>query len=211
MRQSFLIILAFWSISTAAQEKSISFRAGYSIPFAPYGVYSDNVSSAYANNDLTFYPFDGYVLNFDTEIKSPKPFMSYRIGAFYTYSGTYDNYEDDQQISEAWLYLTGAGVYCGLSFKAGWERFGIFNSFSAGYFSFDYRMEMQYTSKLGVIPVSSMAGEAVAGPGGKFEMGLYGTYKALSVYPSFQMLFVSNRQSQALLLKTINISAGYTF
>lgn len=211
MRYLGIFALFVLSAVASAQERSFTMRAGYSLPFAPYGVYSEGASSLYANNDFNFYPRNGYGLTFDTEIPSSKPFLSYRLGAFYHYASVYDNYEDDQQVSEAWLYLSGAGVYGGVSFKAGWKGFGIFNTYTAGIFSFDYRMELQYTSKLGVIPVSDTGGEAVSGPGGKFELGLYGEYNGFGIYPSFQMLYTYNRQSQALLLKTINISIGYSF
>jgi hypothetical protein len=194
-----------------AQEGKLSMRAGYSFPFAPWGVWSEEVTSLYANNDLTFYPGDGYVLTFDADLKSRKEFLSYRLGAFYHYGSRYDVFEDDNQLSEAWLYLSGAGIYGGISLKAGWEHFGIINNYSAGIFSFDYRGELQYASKLGVMPVSTHIGEAVSGPGGKFELGFYGEYKRLGIYPSFQMIFTHNRLSQSLLLKTINISAGYSF
>lgn len=211
MRYFIAIFFVIVSLSATAQERELSMRAGYSVPFAPYGVWSEKVTTLYANNDFTFYPGDGYGLTFDTELGSGKPFMKYRVGAFYHYASAYDLFEDDQQISEAWLYLTGAGVYAGVTFRAGWEYFGIFNSYNAGFFSFDYRMEMQYKSKLGVIPLSMIAGEAVSGPGGKFELGFYGEYKGLGIYPSFQLLFTHNRQSQAILIKTVSISAGYSF
>jgi len=194
-----------------AQDGTLSMRAGYSVPFAPWGVWSDDITSLYANNDLNFYPGDGYLLTFDAEIKSGKEFLSYRLGAFYHYGSRYDVYDDASQMSEAWLYLTGAGIYGGVSLRAGWEHFGIFNTYSAGIFSFDYRIELQYTSRLGALPVSDSAGEAISGPGGKFELGFYGKYKGFCIYPLFQMLYTHNQLSQALLLKTINISAGYSF
>ncbi len=206
-----IIILGLFCTVVSGQDKGVSMRAGYSVPFAPYGVWSDKVTSLYANNDFNFYPGDGYGLTFDTEVKSEKPFLRYRAGAFYQYASRYDIYEDGLQTSEAWLYLTGAGVYVGLTFRAGWEHWGIFNSYNAGIFSFDYRMEMQYTSSLGVAPISSKGGEAVSGPGGKFELGCYGEYKGFGIYPSFQLFYTHNRASQALLIKTFNISAGYTF
>jgi len=78
-------------------------RAGYSYIYAPYGVYSEDVTPAYANNDFNFYRGDGYGVTFDAELPSKYPFMTYRIGAFYSYSDRYDGYEDDFQISEAWL------------------------------------------------------------------------------------------------------------
>jgi len=211
MRYVCLSLLISYTLSIEAQDNGITLKTGYSVPFAPYGIYSDDISSLYANNDFTFYPGNGYGLNLETVVKSGKPLMSYIAGAFYHYSGRYDNYEDDQQMSEAWMYLTGAGIYGGLSFNAGWEHFGIFNSYTFGFFSFDYRLELQYTSKLGVVPVSDKGGEAVSGPGGKFELGLYGSFKRFSIYPAFSMIYTSNRQSQAVLIKSFNISAGYSF
>ena len=208
-RALFVFLMLFPMVQ--AQQGKLSMRAGYSFPFAPWGVWSEEVTSLYANNDLTFYPGDGYVLTFDTEIKSGREFLSYRLGAFYHYGSRYDVYEDDNQLSEAWLYLSGAGIYGGVSLRAGWEHFGIFNNYSAGIFSFDYRGELQYASKLGAMPVSTHIGEAVSGPGGKFELGCYVEYKGIGIYPSFQMMYTHNRLSQALLLKTINISAGYRF
>ena len=211
MRYLSIIVFSFICASVSAQEKGLSMRAGYSYPFAPYGVWSDKVTTLYANNDLSFYPSDGYGLTFDTEIASDKPYLRYRFGAFYHYGSTYDLYEDDQQRSEAWLYLTGAGIYGGVSFRAGWDHFGLFNTYTAGIFSFDYRMELQYTSNMGVIPVTTTGGEAVSGPGGKFELGIYGEYRGVGIYPSFQLFYTHNRQSQALLIKSLNISAGYSF
>ena len=211
MRFHALFALLMLSVLAEAQEGKLSMSAGYSYPFAPWGVWSEEVASLYANNDLTFYRGDGYVLTFDTEIKTRKEFLSYRLGAFYHYGSRYDAHEDDSQLSEAWLYLSGAGIYGGITFRAGWEHFGIFNTYSAGIFSFDYRGELQYTSKLGVVPLSLKIGEAVSGPGGKFEFGCYCEYKGIGIYPSFQMMYTHNRQSQALLLKTISISAGYSF
>ena len=209
LRATVLFLMLF--TLARAQEGTLSMRAGYSFPFAPWGVWSDEVTSLYANNDLTFYPGDGYILTFDTEFKSCKDFMSYRLGAFYHYASAYDSYEDNAQLSEGWMYLTGAGIYGGVSLKAGWEHFGIFNTYAVGIFSFDYRLELQYTSKLGVVPVGDKIGEAVSGPGGKFALGCYGKVRGFGIYPSFQIFYTYNRQSQALLLKTINISAGYTF
>ena len=211
MKYLIIIVIGLVCATASAQDKGLSMRAGYSFPFAPYGVWSDKVTSLYANNDFNFYPGNGYGLTFDTEIQSDKPFLRYRIGAFYQYGSRYDFYEDDLQTSEAWLYLTGAGVYGGVSFRAGWEHFGLFNAYTAGIFSFDYRIEMQYTSKLGVVPLTNSGGEAVSGPGGKFELGFYGELKGFGIYPSFQFFYTHNRKSQALLIKTINISAGYSF
>jgi hypothetical protein len=80
-----------------AQDGKLLMRAGYSFPFAPWGVWSEEVTSLYANNDLSFYPGDGYVLTFDAEIKSRKEFLSYRLGAFYHYGSRYDVYDDDNR------------------------------------------------------------------------------------------------------------------
>lgn len=212
MRKSIaILLLGLLSLIAGAQDKSLSLRGGYSFAFAPYGVWSDKVSSLYANNDLNFYPGNGYGLTFDTEYTSTLPFMNYRFGMFYQYGSRYDYYEDDNQISEAWIYLTGAGIYFGVTFRAGWEHFGIYNTYTAGFFSFDYRFTLRYYSNLGVSPAGDNGAEAVSGPGGKFELGLYGKYHRIGLYPSVQLFYTHNRQSQAILMKTINISAGYTF
>lgn len=210
MKYLFLILFLLLSAIAFSQDNSFSMRAGYSYPYAPYGVYSEDVTSAYANNDFNFYRGDGYGVTFDTELPSKYPFMTYRAGAFYSYADRYDGYEDDFQISEAWLYLTGFGIYSGLSFKAGWDHFGISSTFALGFYTYNYRGELQYTSKLGVVPVSDDIGESVSGPGGKFELGLYGSWKRINIYPSFQFLNTA-RGSQSLLIKSFNLSLGYTF
>lgn len=210
MKYLFIPLFLLLAEIAYTQDKSFSMRAGYSYPYAPYGVYSEDVTSAYANNDLSFYRGDGYGVTFDTELPSKYPFMTYRVGAFYSYSDRYDGYEDDFQLSEAWLYLTGFGIYSGLSFKAGWDHFGITSMFALGFYTFDYRALLQYTSKLGVIPISDNIGESVSGAGGKFELGLYGSWKGITIYPSFQFLNTA-KGSQSLLIKSFNISLGYTF
>lgn len=211
MRIALLCLLLVTPVIVSGQEGNITFRAGYSVPFAPYGIYSDDISSLYNNNDFNFYPRDGYGLTFDTEISTAKKYLSLRFGALYHYADAYDIYEDEQQTSESWLWLTGAAVYGGVSFKAGWENFGFFNTYTAGIFSFDYRYELQYTSSMGGITTGARGGEAAGGAGGKFELGFYGKYKGFGLYPSFQMMFAFNRQSQAVLIKALNLSAGYTF
>lgn len=210
MKYLFLPLFFFLTQVVFAQDDSFSMRAGYSYPYAPYGVYSEDVTSAYANNDFNFYRGYGYGITFDAELPSKYPFMKYRIGAFYSYADRYDGYEDDSQISEAWLYLTGFGIYSGLSFRAGWDHFGITSMFALGFYTYDYRAELQYTSKLGVVPISDNIGESVSGPGGKFELGLYGSWKSINIYPSFQFLNTA-RGSQSLLIKSFNLSLGYTF
>lgn len=210
MKYLFIPVFILIAEIANAQDNSFTMRGGYSYAYAPYGVYSEDVTSAYANNDFNFYRGDGYGVTFDAELPSKFPFMTYRIGAFYSYADRYDGYEDDFQISEAWLYLTGFGIYSGISLKAGGEHIGIYSTFALGFYTYDYRAELQYTSKLGVVPISDYIGESISGPGGKFELGLYGTWNRINIYPSFQFLNTA-RGSQTLLVKSFNLSVGYTF
>jgi hypothetical protein len=108
------------------------------------------------------------------------------------------------------MYLTGFGLYSGVSFKAGWEHIGLLSTFAVGYYTFDYRAEMQYTTSQGGASDIDYIGESVSGPGGKFELGLYGTIKGINIYPSFQFINCANG-SQTLLIKSFNLSLGYTF
>jgi hypothetical protein len=59
--------------------------------------------------------------------------------------------------------------------------------------------------------VTDYKGEAVGGAGSRIDIGLYGEAGRFGIYPSFQMLYIAKNGPSALILKTLNISAGISF
>jgi len=214
LRYLFLLSLATTSITYGQglfnSDKGPSVRIGFTQAVVPFGISSSKPASIFDNNDFTFYTDDEYGFGIEFQLLSGDLF-GVQAGGFYYYAYEWDEVDDGTVDAINEITLEGGGVYGGLTFKYGHKNFGVTSALNLGYFTFDYRMKLSHMTMFMSGFVTAYEAETISGPGSRIDFGLYGEYGKFGLDPSFQILYVAKGGPSALILKTLNISAGYTF
>lgn len=190
--------------------KGNTLRIGFTQAIVPFGVSSDKPGSLFSNNDFTFYLDEEYGVTIEYQLIEGRVF-GLQAGGSYFYAKESSRVNDGTVDANNYMTLEGGGVYGGLTWRAGWENFGVRTALNLGWFAFDYRMKLMYKTQFMSDYVTEYKGEAVGGTGSRIDIGLYGEVGRFGIYPSFQMLYLAKNGPSAILLKTLNISAGISF
>jgi hypothetical protein len=190
--------------------KGTTLRVGFTQAIVPFGVSSDKPGSLFSNNDFTFYLDEEYGISIEYQLIEGRMF-GLQAGGSYFYAKESDRVNDGAVDASNYMTLEGGGVYGGLTWRAGWENFGVRSALNLGWFAFDYRMKLMYKTQFMTGYVTDYKGEAVGGAGSRIDIGLYGEFGSFGIYPSLQMLYLAKNGPSAILLKTLNISAGISF
>jgi len=185
-------------------------KAGFTQAFVPFGVWSDKPGALFQNNDFNFYLDDEYGFGVEYQFFGNRN-VGFQAGGFYYYASESDFVDDGFAATANSITLEGGGVYGGVTFKAGWDHFGFRSALNMGLFTFDYRMKLSHKTQFMTGYITEYKGEAISGPGSRIDAGLYGEFGKLGLYPSFQLMFLAKNGPSALVLKTLNISAGLRF
>jgi hypothetical protein len=195
---------------TGFSGKSSALRIGFTQAIVPFGVSSDKPGSLFSNNDFTFYLDEEYGLSLEYQLIEGRMF-GLQAGGSYFYAKESDRVNDGAVDANNYMTLEGGGVYGGLTWRAGWDNFGVRTALNLGWFAFDYRMKLMYKTQFMTGYVTDYKGEAVGGAGSRIDIGLYGEAGRFGIYPSLQMLYIAKNGPSAVILKTLNISAGISF
>jgi hypothetical protein len=190
--------------------KGTTLRVGLTQAIVPFGVSSDKPGSLFSNNDFTFYLDEEYGVSIEYQLIEGRMF-GLQVGGSYFYAKESDRVDDGAVDANNYMTLEGGGVYGGLTWRAGWENFGVRTALNLGWFAFDYRMRLMYKTQFMTGFVTEYKGEAVGGAGSRIDIGFYGEAGRFGIYPSLQMLYLAKNGPSAILLKTLNISAGIAF
>lgn len=187
-----------------------SLRLGFTQAIVPFGVWSDKPGPLFENNDFSFYLDEEYGFSVEYQFLNNRP-VGVQIGGSYFYAGEADFRDDGTAETYNSLTLEGGGIYGGITLRTGWKHFGVRSAINLGYFTFDYRMKLTYKTQFMSGFVTEYKGEALAGIGSRIDGGFYFEYGQFGIYPMFQMMYLAKNGPSALILKTLNISAGFTF
>jgi hypothetical protein len=185
-------------------------RVGFTQAIVPFGISSDKPGPLFSDNDFTIYIDEEYGFNTEYQFFATQPF-GLQFGGFYYYAKESDRVNNVAVDASNFMTLEGGGVYCGVTWKAGLKNIGVRTSLNLGYFTFDYRMKLVYKTQFMTGFLTEYRGEAISGAGSRIDAGLYGEIGRFGVYPSLQILYIAKNGPSALILKTLNISAGYRF
>jgi len=183
---------------------------GFSHAFVQFGISSSKPAAIFNNNDFTFYTDDEYGFGIEFQLLSGNLF-GVQAGGFYYYAYEWDEVDDGTVDAINEITLEGGGIYGGLTLRYGLKSVGVTSALNLGYFTFDYRMKLSHMTMFMSGFVTEYEAETLSGPGTRMDIGLYGEFGRFGLYPSVQILYLAKGGPSALILKTLNISAGYTF
>lgn len=216
MKLKFLILIGLFTTTFVngqhlfKSDNGPSVRIGFSQAVVPFGISSSKPAAIFSNNDFTFYTDEEYGFGIEYQLLRGNLF-GVQTGGFYYYAYEWDQVDDGTVDAINEITVEGGGIYAGLTFRYGYRYVGITSALNLGYFTFDYRMKLTHKTMFMTDYITGYEAEAISGPGTRMDIGLYGEFGRLGIYPSLQILYVAKEGPASLILKTLNISAGYTF
>lgn len=217
MRTIFLFIAVFFSgfLNLTGQKISVpasgaGVRLGFTQAVVPFGISSDKPGQIFSGNDFNFYLDEEYGFGIEYQLLEGRMF-GLQTGGSYYYAKESDRYDDGFVDASNFMTLEGGGVYTGITWKAGLKNFGVRTALNIGYFTFDYRMQLTHKTQFMTGYVTEYKAEAVSGPGTRIDGGFWFELGKFGLYPGFNILYVAKEGPSAVVLKTLNISAGIRF